>query len=142
MTDDLEKKKARACEIYDKLAWEAGLLVKRPDYKEANECYNKYQRLWEAAKEKCDKIRRDSGGIPEDINAFGKAKQELADLDEILSYLTWNGTALPGWIYAKATPRNAGRILVRCSDPRGECFGQIPGWSAVVVTPSAYVSVS
>ena len=47
-------------------------------------------------------------------------------MDEILSYLSWNGTALPGWIYAKATPRNSGRILVRCSDPRGECFGQIP----------------
>ena len=81
-------------------------------------------RKWEAANEKCKKLR--GKGIPEDIDAYGKAQKERADLEEILNYLTWNGTAKPGYIYAKATPRNAGRWMLRCSDPRGECYGQIP----------------
>ena len=126
MTDRLEEDKVKICEIYDRLAWESGLLVKRPDYDEAVNCFNKYQRKWEEAKAKCDAIRRDKDGIPEDINEFGKARQDIADIDEILSYLSWSGTALPGWIYSKSTPRNAGRLFIRCSDARGECFGQVP----------------
>ena len=40
--------------------------------------------------------------------------------------MTCNQTAKPGYIYSKATLRNAGKLVIRCSNPRGTCFGQIP----------------
>ena len=40
--------------------------------------------------------------------------------------MTCFGTAKVGFIYAKATPSNAGKFMVRCSDPKGKCYGQIP----------------
>ena len=97
MTDDACKKQVRAYALYDQLAFEAGLMVQGPDWKEADDCYNKYQQKWEAANAKCKKLG--GTGIPEDIDAYGKAPKELSDLDEILNYLTWNGTAKPGYIY-------------------------------------------
>ena len=124
--DQLASRKEKLSEIYDKLAWESGLMVKRPDYEECITCYNKYKQEWEIAKERLSAISRDKNGIPEDLEELGKANQEVADLEDVLSYFTWNGTAQPGYIYATATPRNAGRLMIRCSDPRGECFGQIP----------------
>ena len=62
-------------------------------------------------------------GIPDDIDKYGKIKAQQAKYEEILNYLSWNGAARVGYIYARATPRNAGKLNLRCSDPRGECYG-------------------
>ena len=147
MSDETCKKQVRAYALYDQLAYEAGLMVKRPDWKEADDCYNKYQQQWDAAKAKCKKLR--GTGIPEDINAYGKAQKELSDLDEILNYLTWNGTAKPGYIYMqKQLPEM--RAYGCCDAPTQGANAsarflwnwQPRGWSAHAAGHISYVNAS
>ena len=61
-----------------------------------------------------------------DINHFGTLKTQKDKLEKAIGYMSCFGTAKVGYIYAKATPRNAGKFMIRCSDPMGKCFGQIP----------------
>ena len=53
-------------------------------------------------------------------------KAEKESLEQAMKYMSWHQTAKVGYIYAKTTPRNAGELFIRCADPRGKCFGQIP----------------
>ena len=70
-------------------------------------------------------LKQEKAGWP-DIRAFNAKKSQRDALLRIVNYMTCNKTAKPGYIYSKATPRNAGKLIFRCSNPRGNCFGQIP----------------
>ena len=60
------------------------------------------------------------------LEQYGKIKAEKEALEFAMDYMSWYQTAKVGYIYAKTTPRNTGKLYLRCSDPRGRCYGQIP----------------
>ena len=57
-----------------------------------------------------------------DLTTYGDIKHKTEEYKCGLDYFTWGGSAYVGYIYARATPRGAGRIKPRCSNPRGFCF--------------------
>ena len=121
MDEGQESKKAHLYELYDKLGADAGLVVKRPDY---DDCIYYLAGKQEELKAVRSEIRdMEKAGWP-DIRAFDNKKSQRDALLRIINFMTCNQTAQPGYLYAKATPRNAGKILMRCSNPRGNCFSQ------------------
>ena len=50
-------------------------------------------------------------GVPDDLEKYGKIKKKRAELEIAMNCLTWFNTAKVGYIYAKTTPRNAGKLL-------------------------------
>ena len=130
----------RAYELYDHIAKEAALMVPRPDGGEALAYYNDVQQKWTKLERQCREIK--SKGVPDDIDKYGQLKAEKAKLEEAMDFLSWHQTAKVGYIYAKTTPRNAGKLYLRCSDPGANATDKFPrrllpqGWNAGVGGPS------
>ena len=103
---------------------EADLSVPRPDGAAALAYYNGLRAKW--AKLERQYPTTGARGVPDDLEKYGKIKEQKAELEIAMNYLTWFNTAKVGYIYAKTTPRNAGNLFLRCSDPRGKRHGQIP----------------
>ena len=129
MTDQPRGTEQRAYLLYDEIAEEAGLMIPRTDGGQALAYYNETQNKWAQLDQECKDLKAGTG-IPEDIDKYGKLKAEQTKCEEVMNVLSWNGTAKVGYICARATPRNAGKLFLRCSDPSGDCYGQIPVESA------------
>ena len=123
MTDDIQQKKLKLFELYDQLAEDSGLLVPRPDLEDAE--FYLAGKIAELDLVKDQLLKQEKAGWP-DIKAYGETKAKRDKLLKIVNYMICFGTAKAGYIDAKATPRNAGKIIIRCSNPRGTYYGQIP----------------
>ena len=103
------------------------MVVPRPDVEDAE--FYLACKVAELDQVKEEMLQQEKAGWP-DIKALPDKKAKRDGLLKIVNYMTCFGTAKAGdiyiYIYSKATPRNAGKIIIRCSNPRGTCYGQIP----------------